>query len=284
MTKDTLRAALVQTTSTDDLAENAALCAQALQRAAAEGAQLVCFPEVVNLTQMDRAKALRTVRTEAEDPCLSTCQELAAKLGLWVHLGSLSLKPRDGEGMINRSILIDGQGAIRARYDKIHMFDVDLADGESYRESDLFRAGDEAVVVRSPWGGLGLTICYDLRFPYLHRALAAAGADILLGPAAFTRRTGQAHWHVLHRARAIETGCFVLAAAQCGDHADGRQTYGHSLAISPWGEILADLGELPGMVVAELDLAQAAQTRRMIPSLNHTRDFTVRVVEDPVSP
>ncbi len=198
---------------------------------------------------------------------------------MWLGIGSLALKTGDSDGRFaNRSFLIDAGGAIVARYDKIHMFDVQLSGGEVYRESAAFRPGDRAVVADTPWGRLGLTICYDLRFPYLHRALAQAGADVILQPAAFTVPTGQAHWHVLLRARAIETGCFVLAAAQTGTHprsidAAERRTYGHSLAVAPWGEVLADAGQAPGVNLVDIDLAQVAAARGRVPSLTHDRGF-----------
>jgi len=271
-----LRAALVQMTATTRLAENARLCAAAIRQAASGGAQFVSLPEVANLAQLDREKAFSQACPEARDPCLAACRELAAELNIWVHVGSCVIRPEGADYLVNRAFVIDGGGEIRARYDKIHMFDVDLENGESYRESALFRAGNEAVLVRSPWGGLGLTICYDLRFPALHRALAAAGAEILLNPASFTRPTGRAHWRTLLTARAIETGSFVLAAAQCGTHEDGRQTWGHSLAVSPWGEVLAEAGEDPCVTLVDLDLNLAAAARRAIPALRAAQSFTLR--------
>jgi predicted amidohydrolase len=269
----TLRVACVQVTSTTDIAENIRLTSELIRQAKAEGAQLVGLPEVVNLVQRSRRKSLEVVRTQAEEPALAAYRALAAELGIWLLSGSLVIKLSDDERMANRSFLIDDDGEIRAVYDKIHMFDVDLEGGESYRESKVFRPGDRAVVADMPWCRVGMTVCYDLRFPYLYRALAKAGADILTVPAAFTRQTGRAHWHILLRARAIETGCFVMAPAQCGDHEDGRQTYGHSLIVSPWGEVLADGGESPGIVVADLELGDVAKARRMIPSLQHDRGF-----------
>jgi len=200
-------------------------------------------------------------------------RELARESGLWLHCGSLAVLLDNGR-VANRTLLLDPRGEVVARYDKIHMFDVDLGNGEAYRESATFEAGAEAVVACTPWGGLGLSICYDLRFPHLYRSLAKAGADFLAVPAAFTRTTGRAHWHVLLRARAIETGCFVFAPAQCGEHVGGRQTYGHALIVSPWGAIIADGGENPGFIIAEIDPAEVDEARRKIPSLGHDRSYT----------
>jgi deaminated glutathione amidase len=220
------------------------------------------------------------LQTEADDPTLAGLRATAADLGIWLAIGSLALKTGDADGRFaNRSVLINATGGIVARYDKIHMFDVDLGGPESYRESAAFRPGDRAVVADTPLGRIGLTVCYDLRFPHLHRALAQAGADLILQPAAFTVPTGRAHWQVLLRARAIETGCFVLAAAQTGSHprsVEGpeRQTWGHSLAIGPWGEVLADAGTAPGVTFVDLDMAQVAAARAKVPSLRHDRAFT----------
>ena len=271
--RDTLRAACVQMTSTTDPQRNIALADAAIRRAAADGAELVMLPEVVNLMQKNRAESVKLVVEEAVDPTLAAYRALAAELGIWLHAGSLALRVPGEERFANRGFLIDPAGAIVARYDKIHMFDVDLAGGESYRESKAFRPGEALVVADTPWGGYGMAICYDLRFGHLFRAQAKAGARILTVPAAFTRKTGQAHWHVLLRARAIETGCFVLAAAQCGDHEDGRQTFGHALIVAPWGEILADGGEAPGHVIADLDLTPVEAARGMVPSLHNDRPF-----------
>jgi len=221
--------------------------------------------------QRQRREAAKVVCFEASDPALAAWRALAGELGIWLHAGSLVLRSEEDERFVNRGLLIGPDGGIRARYDKIHMFDVDLDGGESYRESSGFRPGERAVLAQTPWGGYGLTICYDLRFPHLYRLLAQAGARILAVPSAFTRQTGAAHWHTLLRSRAIETGCFVLAAAQCGDHEDGRQTYGHALAVSPWGEVLADAGETPGVVVVDLDLAAVEAARGKVPSLFHDR-------------
>jgi len=266
-----LTVGLVQTTTGIDPAVEAISLSARIAEAAALGAELIFTPEMSGLLDRDRARAAAHVRSEADDPVLAAVRDAAAKAGVWVHLGSLALKGA-GEKFVNRGFLIAPDGAITARYAKIHLFDVALG-SESWRESAAYDAGEEAVVAATPWGGLGLTICYDLRFPALHRALASAGAAILSVPAAFTRPTGQAHWHVLLRARAIETGCFVIAAAQSGEHQDGRATYGHSLVVAPWGEVLLDMGETPGIGLATLDLAQVAAARAKVPALDHARPF-----------
>jgi predicted amidohydrolase len=213
------------------------------------------------------------VKPEAEHPGVPAFQALAAELKAWLLIGSLAVK-LDAKTCANRSFLFDPQGRIAARYDKIHMFDVDLANGETYRESATFRPGEQAVTADLPWGRVGLTVCYDLRFAYLYRALAQAGASFLTVPAAFTVPTGEAHWHVLLRARAIETGCYVFAPAQCGEHAEGRKTYGHSLIVAPWGEVLADGGEEVGIIYADVDPAKVTKARNMVPALRHDRPFT----------
>ena len=271
---DTLKVACVQLTSTTDISENIQISSELIREAHSQGTQLISLPEVVNLVQRSRRKSAEVVRTEDEETSLRAYRELAAELGVWLHIGSLVIKLINEERNVNRSFLIDDKGAIAATYDKIHMFDVDLENGVSFRESKAFRPGDRAVVAETPWGGVGMTVCYDVRFAYLYRALAKAGANILMVPAAFTRQTGQAHWHILLQARAIETGCFVLASAQCGDHEDGRETYGHSLIVAPWGEILADGGEEPCIVMADLDFTKIDKARGMVPALSHDRDFT----------
>ena len=247
--------------------------AAAIAEAKADGAEMLFTPEMSGMLDGDRRRALRSASTEADDVVLSAVREAAATHGLWVHLGSLALRSeKGGEELVNRGFVIDSDGAVRGRYDKIHLFDVDLPTGESWRESATYRAGDEAVVVRAtPVGDLGLSICYDLRFPALFERLSEAGAQVVAVPAAFTVPTGKAHWHVLLRARAIEAGLFVVAAAQCGSHEDGRQTYGHSLAIDPWGDVLADGGELNGLIFADLDLHRIAEVRSRIPVLAHRR-------------
>jgi predicted amidohydrolase len=245
--------------------------ATALVRAArAQGAELICLPEYFSCLKTSDDQFVIGALSEAEHPALPHFRDLARELGAWLLLGSLAIKAGPGK-VTNRSYLVDAAGEIAARYDKLHLFDVDLADGERYRESAAVAPGSNAVVAPTPWATLGLSICYDLRFPYLYRALAQAGAQILTVPAAFARTTGQAHWHVLLRARAIETGCYVLAPCQCGTHGGGRPTYGHSLIVDPWGRILADGGDEPGIVTATLDLAEVAKARAMIPALQHDR-------------
>ena len=227
---------------------------------------------MTNILTIKRDDLFAAIVAEDEDPGLAAFRELARRLGIFLHVGSLAIKV-SADKAANRSFLIDRKGEIVARYDKIHMFDVDLANGESYRESRSYRAGELAVVADLPWGRLGLTICYDLRFPALDRALAEAGASLLSVPAAFTRQTGEAHWHVLLRARAVETGCFVLAAAQGGKHENGRETFGHSLIIDPWGRVLAEGGTQPGVVLAKIDPVEITTARSRIPSLQHGRRF-----------
>jgi predicted amidohydrolase len=265
-----VRIALLQMTSGIDPAVNAADMRHGITAAAANGAGMVFLPEMAGLIDRDRARAAASIHAEADDPVLASVRETAAVAGLWVHVGSLAVRRDDGR-YANRSFVIDAAGEIRARYDKLHLFDVDLPTGESWRESAAYAPGDAAVVVDTPVGPLGLSICYDLRFPALYAALAAAGAQMLAIPAAFTRPTGAAHWHALMRARAIETGCFVVAAAQAGAHADGRTTYGHSLVIDPWGDVLLDMGEARGLGLAEIDPARVADVRARIPVLDHAR-------------
>jgi predicted amidohydrolase len=244
----------------------------AIDQAKRAGADYVQTPEMTNVMENRRDRLLANIVADESDPTLATLREVARKLAIYVHVGSLAIKASP-EKAVNRSFLIDRKGDIVARYDKIHMFDVDLAGGESYRESNTYRAGELAVVADLPWGRLGLTVCYDLRFPALYRALAEAGASFFAIPSAFTRQTGEAHWHVLLRARAIENGCFVFAAAQGGRHENGRETFGHSLIVDPWGRILAEGGTEPGVVLAEIDLAEVAAARANIPSLHHGRRF-----------
>jgi predicted amidohydrolase len=231
------------------------------------------MPEVVNLCDKRPGMGAKAAYVEGEEPALKAYRALAAELDIWLLVGSLVIKLEDDSRMANRGFLIDPSGAVTASYDKMHMFDVDLEGGEQYRESNNYRPGDRAVVTDTPWGRLGMTICYDVRFPYLYRALAKAGAGILTIPSSFARTTGKAHWHTLLRSRAIETGCYVLAPAQCGDHEDGRQTYGHALIVAPWGEVLADAGEEPGIIVADLDMGAVDRARAMVPSLEHDREY-----------
>jgi predicted amidohydrolase len=265
-----MRIALLQMTGGIDPAANAATIVQAIADSKAGGAAMLFTPEVSGLVDRDRARAAANIHEEADHPVLTAVCVAAAEQGLWVHLGSLLIRRDDGK-LANRGFVIDDTGAIRARYDKMHLFDVDLPTGESWRESASYTAGERAVVVDTPIGALGVSICYDLRFPDLYRALADAGATILTVPAAFTRPTGAAHWHILLRARAIEGAAFVVAAAQTGVHADGRATFGHSLVIDPWGEVLLDMGEAPGLGFAEIDPARQADVRARIPALRHRR-------------
>ena len=269
-----MRAALLQMTSGIDPLANARVLTDAIARAAGESAAMLFTPEMSGLIDRDRARAAGSIVAEADDPVLAAVRDASAKAGLWVHLGSLAVRADDGR-WANRGFVIDDSGAIRARYDKLHLFDVDLPTGESWRESAAYVPGETATVVETPVGRLGLSICYDLRFPDLYRALSDAGATVLAVPSAFTRPTGAAHWHVLLRARAIEAGCFVLAAAQTGTHDDGRATYGHALAIDPWGEMLLDMGEEAGLGFVELDPARLADVRARVPALTHRRAIPV---------
>ena len=272
MGTETLRAGLVQLNAGPDIEPNLEAARPLVTRAARdEGAALVCLPENAAFMAFGREMVMARARTEEAHPALAAMREWAADLGIWLLAGTLAVKVPGEERVANRSFLLDPDGGIAARYDKLHMFDVDLGGGESYRESALYRPGDTAVVAETPWGGLGMTVCYDVRFPHLYRRLAEAGARLLTVPSAFTVPTGEAHWHVLLRARAIETGCFVLAPAQCGTHHKGRRTYGHSLIVDPWGTVLADGGETPGVVAADLDLAMVDGMRERIPSLRHAR-------------
>jgi predicted amidohydrolase len=272
MSASTFKAALIQMRSGLTPAANVDAAARLIEQAKAAGADYVQTPEMTNILAGRREQLFAVVAEEDKDPSLAAFRELARRLKLTIHVGSLAIKLTH-ERAANRGFLIGPNGEIAARYDKIHMFDVDLANGESYRESNNYQAGESAVVADLPWGRLGLTICYDLRFPALYRALAEAGASFLAIPAAFTKQTGEAHWHVLQRARAIENGCFVLAAAQGGKHEHGRETYGHSLIVDPWGRVLAEGGIEPGVIMAEIDPAQVAAARGRVPSLQHGRRF-----------
>ena len=271
------RIGLVQMTSSDDPAANLAMASDLVARAAGEGAEFVLTPEVTNCISGQRAHQEAVLRPEAEDPTLAGLRQAALRHGVWLLIGSLGLKLPGEARFANRSLLITPEGEIAARYDKIHMFDVNVSETEIYRESAGYRPGERAVTAATPFGTLGLTICYDIRFPHLYRALAQAGAEILTVPAAFNHLTGAAHWEVLLRARAIETGCFVLAPAQCGTHPSqdnrGRRSHGHSLVVAPWGEVLADGGTAPGVVIADLDLAEVGRARGRVPSLGHDRAF-----------
>lgn len=273
-----MRAALLQLSVTDDPAANLPVTLSLVREAVAGGAGFVLTPEVTNCLSSDRAHQRAVLRHEEDDPTLAALRAEAANLGIWLLIGSLGLLTRDRDGRFaNRSFLISPDGAIGARYDKIHMFDVNVSEAEQYRESSGYRPGTRAVLARTPFGRIGMTVCYDLRFPHLYRRLAQAGARILTVPAAFNDTTGAAHWHPLLRARAIENGAYVLAPAQTGRHAahDGRPrlTYGHSLAVSPWGEVLVDAGTEVGVSFVDLSLAEVERARARVPSLAHDRDF-----------
>ena len=267
------RIALFQSNTGIDPAENGAALVAAIGEAAGGDATMLFSPEMSGLLDRDSRRAAANLRVEEEDQVLAACRAAAKEHEIWVHLGSLAVLVGDGK-VANRGFVIDRNGNIQARYDKIHLFDVDLPTGESWRESAVYRAGEKSVVVNgTPVGKLGLTICYDLRFPTLFARLAEADADLISVPAAFTVPTGKAHWHTLLRARAIEAGLFVVAAAQVGHHADGRNTFGHSLVIDPWGDVLLDMGEESGVGFADIDLSRITDVRSRIPALNHRRSI-----------
>jgi deaminated glutathione amidase len=270
----TFKAAMIQMRSGLTPGANVDEAVRMIGEAKTAGADYVLTPEMTNILAAKREQLFAVVVEEEVDASLATFRELARKLGIYVHIGSLAIKISPDRAA-NRSFLIDPKGDIAARYDKIHMFDVDLAGGESYRESRNYRPGEMAALADLPWGRLGLSVCYDLRFPALYRALAEGGATMLAIPSAFTKQTGEAHWHVLIRARAIENGCFVFAAAQGGKHENGRDTYGHSLIVDPWGCILAEGGTEPAVIMAEIDPAEVAKARARIPSLQHGRRFEI---------
>lgn len=264
--------ACVQMSAGPEVGPNLDAAAVLIREAAAAGAKFIFTPENTSIIEPNRELALAKSFTQDEHPGLPYFSALAQELGVWLLIGSMPIRV-EPERLANRSFLIDDRGRIITHYDKIHLFDVDLPNGEVYRESERIRPGSQAVLAPTPWGALGLTVCYDLRFPQLYRELAHAGASIISIPAAFTVPTGEAHWHVLLRARAIETGAFVFAPAQCGTHAGGRRTYGHSLIVAPWGEILAEAGEAPGTIATAVDFSQVTAARGMIPSLRHDRDY-----------
>lgn len=267
------RAACIQMRAGIDIGRNADEAARLVDEAAGLGAALIVTPEMTNILESRREAVLANTFREAEDPVARKFSELARRHGVHLIAGSIAVRT-EGERLANRCLVFGPDGSVLARYDKMHMFDVDLQGGESYRESRTYRPGEHAETVDLPWGRLGLTICYDLRFPALYRFLAKAGSELLIVPSAFTRQTGEAHWHVLLRARAIETGSFVLAPAQGGVHECGRQTYGHSLIVDPWGELLAEArGEEPGVIVADIDLDRVREARAKIPALRHDRPF-----------
>ena len=270
--------ACVQFTAGPDPEPNIAIVSDLIRRARDAGADFITTPEASNFIESGEKRREKAQR-EADDPFLTAMRALARETGTWILIGSLVIDPAgepgaEGENRLaNRSFLLDAQGGIVAKYDKIHLFDIDLPNGESIRESNAYRPGHRTVVAETPWGKLGMTVCYDVRFPHLYRALAQAGADFITIPSAFTVPTGRAHWHTLLRARAIETGSYVFAPAQCGEHAEGRRTYGHSLIVAPWGEVLAEAEEAVGFIAAEIDTARVAEARRQVPSLRHDRPF-----------
>ncbi len=276
----TFTVACVQTTAGPDVKTNIINASALVREAHKSGATLIVLPEVTNIIDIDRSAMAEKLSTEVDDISLVAFCTLAVELKVWLLLGSLGLKHEtalNAEGnpkFANRSFLIGDDGVVRNRYTKIHLFDVDLGAGEIYQESKSYEPGNEAVLADTPWGKLGMTICYDIRFPHLYRKLAQAGAKFLSIPAAFARPSGKAHWHVLMRARAIENGCYVFAAAQCGEHGGGRSTYGHSLIVDPWGEILADGGTEIGFVLAEIDTSLVDEVRQKIPSLTNDRDYS----------
>jgi len=273
-----MRAGLIQLCSSDQPLANIPVTEAFIREAAAKGAQFILTPEVTNIISASRSHQQQVLNFEQDDPTLARLRAVADELNIWLLIGSLALKTGDADGRFaNRSFMIGPDGAIKAKYDKIHMFDVNVTEVETFRESEGFRPGEQAVLAQTSFGAVGMTICYDLRFPHLHRDLAKAGAQIITEPAAFSPVTGAAHWHVLLRARAIETGCFVLAPAQCGQHkvstGKPRETYGHSLAVAPWGEVLADGGTEPGATLVDLDLSEVDKARKRVPALNHDRVY-----------
>ena len=279
--KRRFRAGLVQLRSGRTVASNLDKAEALVRRAARGGAQYVQTPENTGIMELKPELVLATAESEGKSAPLAWARALARELGIWLHIGSIAIK-LDQSRVANRSYLLDPKGKVTARYDKLHMFDVDLAGGESYRESQYFRPGAKAVLADLPFGRFGLSICYDLRFASLYRALAAAGAELIAIPAAFTKQTGEAHWHVLTRARAIETGAFVLAATQGGLHENGRSTFGHSIVVSPWGEVLAEAGEEPGVIFADIDLAASEEARARIPAIKHGREFEIEIAGEAV--
>jgi predicted amidohydrolase len=269
----TFVAACVQMRSGRDVLKNRDDAVALVRRAADEGAHFVQTPEMTSLVERSREALFEKVGPQETDPTIAALRDVARERGIVVQIGSVAVK--EGEKIANRAVLIDTDGSIVATYDKVHLFDVDLPNGESWRESNTYTGGERAVLGETPWGLMGLTICYDVRFPALYRALAENGASFLSAPACFTRQTGEAHWTVLHRARAIETGSFMISAAQGGTHEDGRETFGHSLIVDPWGRVLAEAGDEPGVILAAIDPALVADARGRIPTLRHGRPFTV---------
>jgi predicted amidohydrolase len=274
-----VRVGLVQMCASRSVAGNVAAVSELVREAVSQGATYIQTPEITTLMETDKARLAIALRPDPGNPTVGQFQALARELNIWLHIGSMAIAGVEGGRNANRSFLFSPDGRIAARYDKIHMFDVTTPDGTVYRESKNYAPGERAVMADLPWGRLGLTICYDLRFPQLYRALAQAGCEMLAIPSSFTVPTGQAHWHVLMRSRAIETGCFVLAAAQAGKHEVGRETYGHSLIVDPWGAVVAELdGTSTGVLVADIDLARVAEARGRVPSLSHDRAFAAPVL------
>lgn len=279
----TFRAACLQLCSSTDVEENIATVERLTREAVAAGADYVQTPEMTNIVERRRTALAAKIAPEESDPAVTRFASLAAELGIVLHIGSLALKASE-DRIANRALVFGRDGEVLARYDKIHLFDVDLPNGESWRESAVYHPGDRAVVADLPWLRLGVAICYDVRFPQLFRAQAHAGASALSAPAVFTRQTGEAHWHVLQRARAVENGAFVISAAQAGRHADGRETFGHSIIVGPWGDVLAEGGgDGPEMILAEIDPAESSKARQRIPSLSHERPFALPEIPQPAS-
>jgi predicted amidohydrolase len=268
----TFKAACIQVNASNDMDTNIETACNMIREAADQGAKLICTPENVSMMEFGGENVIAKSFAQNEHPALKAFSSLSTELNVWVLIGSLAIKLENGK-VANRSFLISDQGEIKGQYDKIHLFDVDLPGGESYRESNTFDGGEEACLAETPWGGLGMAICYDVRFPHLFRDYGKAGANILTVPAAFTKQTGLAHWKVLLRARAIETGCFVIAPGQCGTHKGDRETYGHSLIINPWGEVLAEGGDEPCVLYAEIETDEVSGARGKIPALQHDKAY-----------
>jgi predicted amidohydrolase len=276
MTPTRFTAACIQMRSGRDVLKNRDAAVALVREAAGQGAHFAQTPEMTSLVVRERAELFDKVGSQEQDPVLAALRDVARERGIMVHIGSIAVK--DGDKIANRAFLIDAEGEIVASYDKIHLYDVDLPNGESWRESATYTGGERAVLAETPWGWLGMTICYDVRFAALYKALAENGAAFLSAPAAFTKQTGEAHWHVMHRARAIETGSFMISAAQAGLHEDGRETFGHSLIVDPWGRILAEGGTEPGVFLAEIDPSLVMDARSRIPTLKNARPFTVEAM------
>lgn len=270
-----VKTAVIQVNASADMDENIENASNMIRTAKDQGAELICTPENVTMMEFGGNNVIAASFPQDTHPALHAFQDLAKELDVWLLVGSLAVKQDSGK-VANRSFLLDNTGQIAGQYDKIHLFDVNLEGGETYRESNTFDGGEEAVLAETPWGKLGMSICYDVRFPHLYRAYGQAGATIITVPAAFTKPTGQAHWEVLLRARAIENGCFVIAPGQCGTHKGDRETYGHSLIIAPWGEILSQAGDEPGIFMADLDLSEVDKARSKVPSLTHDRPYPLK--------